>query len=182
MQNNKDEKKKIDMIKNIAIVIGVIGVFVILSSVLQAGPVSKGKAPDFKIPVANSAASNTSEILKLSDLKGKIVILDFWSTTCPPCLAQINVLKRIKRDYKAKKIEIVGLAVGGESLERIKIFAAQRQINYPTGPDSRGVAATTYKVSSLPTLFIINKKGNIVDSHIGYQPESTLVKKIKKYL
>ena len=173
--------KNTAMLKNAAIGIGAIAIFIMLSSLLEAGPVKNGTpAPVFKIPVVNSR--DNADIFNLKDQKGKVVILDFWSTTCPPCLAQIGVLKKLKQDYANKDLEIVGLAVGGESLLRVKQFAAQRQINYPVGPDSRGVAATAYKVSSLPTLFIVDKTGKIVDSHVGYQTEASLVSVLKKIL
>ncbi|MBN2802054.1 MAG: TlpA family protein disulfide reductase [Deltaproteobacteria bacterium] len=177
------DNKKSAMIKNGAIIIGVIAIFIMLSSVLEAGPLKEGTvAPDFKLPVANVKISNSNEVIRLSDYKGKVVVLDFWSTTCPPCIAEINVLKRLKEKMGSKDVEFIGLAVGGESFARIEKFAKNRMMNYPTGPDLRGVAATSYKVSSLPTLFIIDKNGVIRDSDVGYQPETVLVEKINRVL
>jgi thiol-disulfide isomerase/thioredoxin len=186
IKENSDEQsdnKKLPMIKNGAIIIGVIAVFIMLSSVLESGPLKEGTAaPDFKLPVANSKNSNSKDVIRLSDYKGKVVVLDFWSTTCPPCLAEIQVLKRLKEKMSSKDVEFIGLAVGGESFEQIEKFAKNRMINYPTGPDLRGVAATSYKVSSLPTLFIVDKNGVISDSETGYQPETILVEKINRVL
>jgi len=113
-------------------------------------------------------------VLQLSNYRGKTVVADFWSTSCPPCLMQIPVLEALQKDYAHKGVAVIGVAVGGESPAMLKGWAARRNIRYPLGADVRGVAAASWQVTTLPTLFIVTPEGRIAASHVGFWEDGDL--------
>ena len=159
------------------IVAGVIVLFLVGSYLLKDSPLDAGEdAPVWQLPQANGAEG----MFSLDAYRGQVVLLDFWSTSCPPCLQQIPILQRIHSEFS--DVKVVGVAVGGESLAQLKTFATRRNVSYPLVQDAKGVAATVYNVSSLPTLFIVNPEGVIIEHHQGYWPEDELLASLRKAL
>ena len=160
-----------------AVVAGVIILFFLGSYLLRDVPLEAGEdAPLWHLPQANGPEGT----LSMESQRGKVVLLDFWSTSCPPCLMQIPVLMRIRNQFP--EIQVIGVAVGGESLPQLKTFSAQRKVTYPIVSDLRGIAAKPYNVSSLPTLFIVGPDGVVIDSHIGFWSEDKLLTAVRKAL
>ncbi|MBN2717106.1 MAG: TlpA family protein disulfide reductase [Deltaproteobacteria bacterium] len=179
MTENHTESKTVQKpaFSRFAIIAGVIILFIVGSYLLKDGPLGPGEqAPLFNLPQANG----TEGILSMETLKGKPVLIDFWSTTCPPCLMQIPILQRIQNEFPG--IQVVGVAVGGESLSRLKEFSKARSVTYPIVADLRGVAAVPYNVTSLPTLFVVDANGVIVQSHEGFWPEKQLLDEVRKLI
>ena len=173
------EKKQVggNRLPRIAISAGLVILFVLGSYLLKDSPLTAGDdAPVWNLPQVN----NGEGMLSLLSFRGKVALVDFWSTTCPPCLAQIPVLQRIQHDYPA--LAVVGVEVGGTPLEDLRDFAKLRNVMYPLVSDSRGIAANAYSVSSLPTLFIIGPKGTVLASHQGFWAEEQLTAQIRKAL
>lgn len=174
--NGSDGSKK-PGINRFAILAGVVILFIIGSYLLKDGPLQPGD----EAPLWNLAQANGAEgMLSLESHRGRVVLLDFWSTSCPPCLMQIPVLKQIRADFP--DVEVIGVAVGGEPLAVLKQFAAQRNVQYPIVGDLKGIAATTYNVHSLPTMFIVDEKGVIVATHQGFWPHDALKAEVRKVL
>jgi peroxiredoxin len=122
-------------------------------------------APAFELPLADEAGGT----LSLTDLEGKVVVLDFWSTTCPPCLREMEDLKVLWRRMKPRGVSVVGVSTGGESPSQVARFGEDRGVDYPLVVDGGAVAAA-YRVSSLPTLYVIDANGRIAATHSGYWP------------
>jgi peroxiredoxin len=122
-------------------------------------------APPFELPLADGSG----DTLSLADLDGRVVVLDFWSTTCPPCLREMEDLKVLWRRMKPRGVTVVGISTGGESPAQIDRFGKARGVDYPLVVD-RGAVAAAYRVSSLPTLYVIDKTGRIAEAHGGYWP------------
>jgi peroxiredoxin len=122
-------------------------------------------APAFELPLAD----DSGETLSLADLQGRVVVLDFWSTTCPPCLREMEDLKVLWRRMKPRGVTVVGISTGGESPAQIARFGADRGVDYPLVVD-RGAVSAAYLVRSLPTLYIVGKDGRISAAHSGYWP------------
>jgi cytochrome c biogenesis protein CcmG/thiol:disulfide interchange protein DsbE len=133
------------------------------------------KAPDFNLPTVEGKS------LKLSDFKGKIVIVDFWATWCPPCRKGIPDLIEIQNEFK-NDVVIIGISLDRETKKDVPAFIKNYKINYPVVYGNSEVAQSYGGVSAIPTAFIIDKKGNIVDMHVGLMPKSTYVSKIKQLL
>ena len=134
-------------------------VFIILFISANVYPLS-GPAVDF------DAVDITGKDLKLSEFKGKIVILDFWATWCPPCLKEIPNLKKIYSKYKDDDFEIISIALERKPKEHALKFVSDNDMDWVhiIDKDKGKEIATEYKIRYIPTMYIINKKGEIVES------------------
>ena len=104
--------------------------------------------------------------LKLEDYRGKVVLLNFWATWCGPCRAEIPSLVELQKQYK-DQLQVVGLAVDEDDDSYVKKFAASESINYPIAMGTNDVRFAYGGVTALPTVFVINKNGAIVQKHVG---------------
>lgn len=118
-------------------------------------------APDFELTTL------TGETVKLSDYKGKKVILNFWATWCPPCKVEMPFMESYYGKYKeSENVEI--LAVNMTNMERgrsetVKGFVDEHKLTFPILMDEDGGVTELYKVLAYPTTFIINTEGVITD-------------------
>lgn len=128
---------------------------------LESGLDIGNKAPDFKLE------SLTGETLKLSDYRGKTVMLNFWASWCPPCRVEMPHMETYYQKYKeSENMEI--LAVNMTTLERgrqekVAEFVNELQLSFPVLMDEAGTAKDLYKVAVYPTTYIVNPEGVIVD-------------------
>ncbi len=133
-------------------------------------------APDFSLPTSDG------KTLKLSDLKGKVVIIDFWATWCPPCRKGIPDLIDLKKKYGSKGFEIVGVSLDTDTKDDVVPFIKDKGINYPVVYGNSIVTQEYGGVRAIPTSFVIDKQGKIVASYEGLMPKSTYENHIKKLL
>lgn len=98
--------------------------------------------------------------------KGKVVFINFWATWCPPCRAEIPVLIDLANRYK-DRLQIVGVSVDDGDPSEVKSFASRAGINYPIIMASREIVKEYGGVPALPTLFVVNTDGNVVQKHEG---------------
>lgn len=119
------------------------------------------KAPDFELKTL------TGETVKLSDLKGKKVMLNFWATWCPPCKAEMPEMEQFfKQDHKDLEI----LAVNIDPQLDVKGFVNQNGITFPVLLDDKDEVNTKYRILSIPTTYFIDSKGVIQDIFKGAMP------------
>jgi len=133
-----------------------------------------GNAPDFTLP------SLGGDDFILSSLKGKVIILDFWATRCPPCRKEIPGFIELYREYKDEGLEIVGVCL--ESEAAVKPFAEETGINYTLVFANQEIVQRYGGIRYVPTTFIIDRQGNIVKKHIGYTSRETFEEEIKELL
>lgn len=125
------------------------------------------KAPDFTLSdISGSPVS-------LSSLKGKVVLLEFWATWCPPCKEAIPELRTIHEKYKERGFVLLGVAVdkGADSRTAVSSYVKRHSITYPVLIDDNNTNGS-YSVTSIPTSFIIDKTGKVVNSRVGFIPGS----------
>jgi thiol-disulfide isomerase/thioredoxin len=97
--------------------------------------------------------------------KGKVVLLNFWATWCPPCRAEVPLLVDLAARYK-DRLQIVGVSLD-DGPEEVRAFVKDEGINYPVVMASREILAEYGGVPALPTLFVVNPDGNVVQKHEG---------------
>lgn len=155
-------------------------VVVLVGGILLAGAIwaHADKAPNFSLQDLNG------KTVKLADLKGKAVILDFWATWCPPCRAEIPDLDTLYKEYKKKGATIVGVALdeGGKTAILAGMKKYNISINYPILIGNQDVSKLYGGIDAIPTTFILDKKGNIVNKYIGLQEKKVFVDELNKIL
>nr|WP_263326689.1 redoxin domain-containing protein [Neobacillus sp. Marseille-Q6967] len=116
------------------------------------------KAPDFEL---KTLAGDT---VKLSDLKGKKVMLNFWATWCPPCKAEMPAMEQL---HKELGDEVVILAVNIDPHLDVKAFVDENGITFPIPLDEKDEVNELYQILSIPTTYFIDSNGNIGNKYIG---------------
>ena len=138
-------------------------------------------APDFSL---EDLSGNT---VSLNQYRGHVVLLDFWATWCAPCRKSIPELVEIQEKYRDRGLVILGISVDDPSQANDKYLSAFKEmykINYTILRADQKVTRKYFgnKNFSVPTLFVVNPEGVVVDSHLGYMPgavESSLKKIFK---
>lgn len=144
------------------------------NSVSNQADNSDEKAANFKLK------STDGKFVQLSDFKGKIVIIDFWATWCGPCRKGIPDLVSIQNDYK-NDVVVLGISLDGDKTKKnIVPFIKQYGINYPILYGTEEVVKNYGDIQAIPTSFIIDRKGNIVDKHVGLVEKTVYINKIKE--
>jgi peroxiredoxin len=118
--------------------------------------------------------------VSLSDFRGKVVVLDFWATWCPPCRMEIPDFTDLQKEYGSQGVQIVGIAL--DEPDKVQAFARQNGINYPVLLGSDEISMKYGGIEGIPTTFIIDKSGEIVNRFEGYQPRKVFETEIKKWL
>ena len=104
----------------------------------------------------------------LSEQTGKVVLVDFWTTWCPPCKVEIPHLKELYSLYSDEGLVVWG--VGIENKTSLKLFAEEYGIEYPILVDDTKIVASKYNVQSIPTTILFDKKNRIAYRHVGFRP------------
>jgi len=118
-------------------------------------------APDFKLPSAKG-------MVELSKLKGKVVYVDFWASWCTPCRKSFPWMNTLYKKYKDQGLEVVAVNLD-KSRESIDDFLAKTPVDFTIAYDPSGGAATSYKVSGMPSSYLIDRSGQLQTSHIGFR-------------
>jgi thiol-disulfide isomerase/thioredoxin len=133
-------------------------------------------APDFEL------ASLDGKNIKLSDYKGKAVLLNFWATYCGPCKIEMPWFVELQKEYGPQGFQIIGVAMDDASTEDITKFAKDMGVNYPILLGKEAVGESYGGVNVLPTTFFIDRDGKLVAREFGLQSRSVFVDHIKQSL
>ncbi|HHV27919.1 MAG TPA: redoxin family protein [Tissierellia bacterium] len=134
-----------------------------------------------KIPAIDfTLVDQYGETHTLSDYKGKVVFLNFWATWCPPCRMEMPDIEEVYKERGKNAEDVIILGVSGPNLgregskEKIIEFLKEEGYTYPVVFDETGDIMATYSIQSLPTTFIIDRDGNIVDYVLGAMSKETM--------
>ncbi len=149
-------------------------------------PANAVLAPDFTL------ATTQGQTITLSDLKGKVILLNFWGTWCGPCRKEIPDFVKLYDKYHDQGLEILGVTLTSGSPDEIQSFMDKWKMNYSILTDINGnetqQVTTAYgkavgkPISGIPTTFIIDRDGYIVKSYLGPRSEEIFYNDIKPYL
>jgi peroxiredoxin len=133
-----------------------------LRAALDAPPA----APAFRVRTL------TGERIELESLvRGGPVVLDFWATWCKPCLAALPELRQLHERFSARGVSVVGISEDGpRNHAKVRPFATRYRLGYPLVLDEDGSLQSKYQVRSLPTTFVVDRKGRITHVEQGYRP------------
>jgi cytochrome c biogenesis protein CcmG/thiol:disulfide interchange protein DsbE len=120
--------------------------------------------------------------VNLEELRGKVVIVDFWATWCQPCEVMIPWFIEFKNRYGAQGLEIVGVAMDDEGLDAVKPYAEKMKMNYVLLLGTEDAAEAWGGIFGLPTTFILDRQGRIHNRHVGLVSKSEFEKDIRELL
>lgn len=133
-------------------------------------PESNHAAPDFTLPDLNGKQ------ISLSDYKGKVVLLNFWATWCPPCRLEMPTIEKAYQKYKTKGFEVLAVSVDAGPKSAIQHFLQELDLSFQVLLDPDMETLRTFRSSALPTTVVIDRRGNIRWRELGYRdwtdPES----------
>ncbi len=133
-------------------------------------------APDFELQTLDGRN------LKLSDLRGKAVLLNFWATYCEPCKVEMPWFVELQKEYGPQGFQIVGVSMDDASTEDVAKFAKEMGVNYPIVLGKESVSESYGGVGVLPTTFFVDRNGRLIAREFGLQSRSVFVDHIKKAL
>jgi thiol-disulfide isomerase/thioredoxin len=130
----------------------------------KKGVVAAEKSPAPDITIVSLVNGST---LKLSDLKGKVVLLNFWATWCPPCREEIPSMMKLNSFMAGKPFQMVAVSIDEGGKPAIDTFFKETGFSLPTYLDESGSSAKAYGITGVPESFIIDKQGVLVKKIIG---------------
>jgi cytochrome c biogenesis protein CcmG/thiol:disulfide interchange protein DsbE len=140
-------------------------VLAILLTTLPALYAADRPAQDFAIPSGNKT-------IKLSDYKGKVVYLDFWASWCIPCRKSFPWMNNMHQRYEKDGLVILAVNLDKNKAD-VKRFLAKYPAKFTVAYDPQGQVAELYQLQGMPSSYLIDKQGNLVQSHIGFRSDDT---------
>ncbi len=118
-------------------------------------------APDFALK------DSTGRTVKLSDFRGKVVLLNFWATWCGPCKIEIPWFMEFEQKHKDQGFVVLGVAMDDDGWDVVKPYLERQRVNYRVVMGTPEIADLYGGVESLPTTFLVDREGRIARIHIG---------------
>jgi len=127
---------------------------------VRSSPIAGAEAPDFTLPDAGGHS------VHLRDLRGKVLVVDFWATWCPPCRAQMPILQRMQTELASKGLVVLGLDIG-EDAETVSAFAKRQSYTFALLLGAEPDVSAKYYVEAYPTTFVVDRRGRIAYRELG---------------
>jgi cytochrome c biogenesis protein CcmG/thiol:disulfide interchange protein DsbE len=169
MEQTLSQPKQSTAGRNILLVIGILlllGLMAIMAVNLQkveSVDLKDRKAPNFSLALFDQFEQGQ---LSLADLRGKVVVVNFWASWCVECYKEAALLEQAWQDYKDRGVMFVGVDYLDTDKEGLA-YMAKYGITYPSGPDLGSKISKDYAITGVPETFFIDQEGNIVHVQIG---------------
>jgi len=150
-------------------------IFVALLIVLSPAVVV-GQAPQFTLKDINGRT------VRLRAYRGKVVLINFWATWCPPCRAEMPDLVKLQRDYARQGLQVIGITYPPEEKTRVRRFARSLKVNYPIILGTSQIKARFTAEETLPLTVVIDRDGKVNDIISGILLRQEFEEKIKPLL
>jgi len=151
-------------------------VMVLLSSTVSAGTV-QAPAPDFTLK------SDSGENLRLSEMRGEVVLINFWASWCGPCRQEMPILSELHDKYKTMGFTVLGINVEENSSDARKLLK-EMPVSFPVLFDNDSSVSKQYDVAAMPSTVLVDRDGNMRYLHKGYKPglEDTYVDQVRSLI
>ncbi|MBD3426673.1 MAG: redoxin domain-containing protein [Candidatus Omnitrophica bacterium] len=173
-------KMEEEAVKNRFVILPLVMLILLAGGVLScqsSSAVSDGQtAPDFTL---KDISGND---FSLSNTEGKVVILDFWATWCPPCRMEVPHFEALYRRYKSEGLVIVGVSLDRAGAAPVREFAREADVSYPLVMGDQATVSAYGGIRGIPTTFIIDRQGRIVEKVVGYRDREFFESRIKDLL
>ena len=142
----------------------------------RATPLPPTPAPSWRLMDVNGTPVSSDQF------KGKVVVVDFWATWCPPCRAEIPGYVDLQRKYAKDGLVIVGVSLDQKEPGEVRKFVEKFGINYTIVMGTPAMQDSFGEMDGIPTTFIIDRRGNIRDRKVGSMPEEEFESVLLTYL
>ncbi len=169
MEQSLERQKQPSVGRNIFLIVGtflLLGLFAVMAINLmqfESADLQGNEAPDFTLPLFDQFEQ---EQLTLSDLRGQVVVINFWASWCVECYREAALLEQGWRDYRGQGVVFIGVDYLDTEKEALA-YMQKYDITYPSGPDVGDNISKNYGITGVPETFFIDKDGNIAHVQIG---------------
>lgn len=135
--------------------------------------------PDFTLPDING------QKVSFSQFKGRIVMLNFWATWCPPCRDEIPWFVSLQNEFESQGLTIVGISMDSEEIDTVRSFSRRYNVNYPVlyaGDQVEDIVRKVGGFRGIPTTVLVDRQGKIVKKLTGAYPREVWAKELKALL
>jgi peroxiredoxin len=119
------------------------------------------EAPDFTLPDVDGRP------VRLRELRGKLVFLNFWATWCPPCRLEMPSMERLYQTFKETAFAMLAVSIDRQGVEAVKPFMLELQLTFPALLDEKSAVARQYGLRGLPTTYLIDPEGRLIGAAVG---------------
>jgi len=119
------------------------------------------EAPDFTLPDVDG------QPVRLRELRGKLVFLNFWATWCPPCRLEMPSMERLYQTFKETAFAMLAVSIDRQGVEAVKPFMQELQLTFPALLDEKSEVARQYGLRGLPTTYLIDPEGRLIGAAVG---------------
>ena len=158
----------------LVLTLGLIGV--VASTLRDHNVVAGDSAPSF------SVTTDSGRKVSLNDFGGKVLVLNFWATWCPPCIAELPALNQMAAELKGSGVVVLGISVDKDKAAYDK-FLKKVRLNFETSRDPSAEISTDYGTSKYPETYVINRDGKVLEKFISDQPwmDPQILTRLKGY-
>jgi cytochrome c biogenesis protein CcmG, thiol:disulfide interchange protein DsbE len=164
----------------VAAAVALMFAFVILPKIDPKAPTLVGGfAPEFNLELLHGGAPG--DRVRLIDLRGQVVVLDFWASWCKPCAEQAAIMEQLSQEFASQDVYVLGVATS-DSMDEAKGFIDSHATTYPMAFDEGNAMAQAYGVTVLPTVVVVDAMGQVADLHARIVGKRELAELIRSKL
>lgn len=120
--------------------------------------------------------------VRLNDYRGKIVLVNFWATWCPPCRAEMPDLIKMQREYQSRGLQVIGVTYPPQTIREVRQFIRKLRVNYPIALGTKETKALFDETDTLPITVVIDRRGNVRERIEGILLPEEFEQKVKPLL
>ena len=169
-QKQPSRAKRIILILGLVILVGWVAVVAVNMLSIESMQLRDRKAPEFSLPLFEQFDQDQ---IALADLRGQVVVVNFWASWCVECYKEASLLEQAWQDYKDQGVVFIGVDYLDTDKEALA-YMEQYGVTYPSGPDMGSKISKDYGITGVPETFFIDKDGNVSHVQIGPIEKSQL--------